>query len=110
MENYKDIYDKDYKLLLGKDSSGEAIVKYSPKNSYMWKIYEKLYINGDPMKEGLYQFGIRNAVDMLLSHDSVLLAGEENLFEFQELKDCKITKLTKEHLPVNPMSIPLTKG
>ena len=110
MEHFKDIYEKDYKLLLWKDTFGEDIIRHAPKNSYAWRVYEKLFINGNPWQEGLYPTSGLAAIDSLLNQESVILHVDESAYDIDVFKKCIITKLDQVKLPVSPMSIPLTKG
>ena len=58
----------------------------------------------------MYPTGALVALDSLLNEKSVLLHNDESAYDVKEIKECKITKLDQEKLPVSPMSIPLSKG
>ena len=109
MESFQEIYENDYDLITWKDSAIEDILKYAPKNSYTWKVYERLFINGQPEKNGLYYKSVPIAIQRMLNEEIIFMATDEQMFQTEEVKLCKIAKL-KENLPVLPLSFPLTKG
>ena len=109
MENFKELYEKDYKLMTWRDSVIEQILQQSPRHTYAWRVYEKLFVKGDPEKQGLYFQSLSESLKRMLKEELVFMDTEEKMFQTPEYKACKIAKL-EENLPMLPLSFPLAKS
>lgn len=110
MENFQDLFEEDYNLLVWKDSLFEDILIYAPKDTYTWKVYNKLFLEGTPKEDDLYIRRLPEAIKRVLSENIILMDTLESVYETVEFQTCSIVRLRGQPLPVHPMSIPFKKG
>ena len=95
--------------MVAKDSVNEETLRYSNRDSYTWKVYEKWFVKRDPAENDLYMRGMALSVKRALEEDVVFVNSEETVFLSKAYQECKIAQL-QEKLPALPLSFPLRKG